>query len=941
MDLAVSARGDLGGLLARLRDLGMLPGDVAVSGTVDLSARVAGRSASQGGAGFGVNVDRFVLVEKDARIEARGSIGADGAMDVSAKGSGDLGNLLGRARAGAPPVRGRFDFEATAKGPRDALLVSIPKFALDGDLRVTASGELRPTAAGDASVKANLRAQGRVDEAVALAKRLGFAFEFPLEGTLDADARVEGTVKAPVVPSFDVKLASAPLTLSAKGSVSADRRVTATASGSGDAALLRDLALRMKLADELPPVRGRIVFDAEAGGTADALAVPRAALSLREGPADLGVAGSMDAAGRIAADVTVSGTLARIAEFARDAGWTTTFLAPQGDLHLTAKVAGTRDRLAVPAADLRITGPTRMTASASWDPSAGVAVKGTIDGAIQPILDAAAQASGKPPQRLDGTLSVSFDASGPADRLAANVPAFSVRTQGLTVAGKAARAASGDTSGDARVTGSVADLLRVLAAFGAAEGTEASGALDATVSGSMVGGRAEGSLAATATDVAYTLSDGVFREPRIVVSAPRIVWDRERGTLEPVTLDIAADGAKLTAVIDRGAPKAAAPDAAPPPPPPPGASAPGPETGATGDLVIERSFVQRHPELFGADVSFDRLTAPFRFSGDISGGRTHAATWTGTLDAAVVNAVAPNVTLTRLAFKADLAGGRALLKPIEGVLNGGPLSGEASLGLVGDDPEHRIDLTVRDAKLDTALAPLLARASPVFAGAETGRTGGLAGVTAKLTARGFGSQRVRSSLNGSGEVVLKGAFVESTELLGAIFQFLGGSSRLEFGDARIPFDVRDGKVHTKEVALDAGTIAMKLGGDVLLDTQKIDYALKVKPRALGGAFEKYASLFDAEGYLPLRLKGSLSKPKLRGPDVGDALKEKAKDLLDGLLGKDDEDEKSAPRDGGGRKRRRDEKGADSEETPPPPPPPPPSKDPPPDDVPPPPPPPRR
>ena len=170
---------------------------------------------------------------------------------------------------------------------------------------------------------------------------------------------------------------------------------------------------------------------------------------------------------------------------------------------------------------------------------------------------------------------------------------------------------------------------------------------------------------------------------------------------------------------------------------------------------------------------------------------------------------------------------------------------------------------------------------------------------------------------------LVNAFVESTDLIGSVLQLLGGADRMEFANATVPFEVKDGRVHTGELAMDAVGLAMRIGGDVVLEGQKVDYAFRIKPTATGGAFERYLTFLDPEGYLPLKIKGTLSKPKLRAPDIKDAVKNQLEGLLDGVLGggKKDDAPKDPEKGGKGRKKKKADEAPATDDVPPPPPPP--------------------
>ncbi len=927
VDIRATAQGDLGGLLARVRDLGFLPQEFSVNGSLDAAVRLAGRSASAGGTGFTTTIEKLTLTESDVRIEATGSLAADGAIDMTAKGEGDLGKLLGRAKTagaaagGVDPsaIRGRFAFDASAKGPAGALVLSLPRFRLDGDLQIDASGEYRP----DGALAAKVRAQGKVEEALALAKRLGIDVNLPagsLTGTFDADADVRGTAKVPEVPKFTLKLATGPLSMDVTGAIAADKSIRASATGSGDVELLRDLAIRAGFveAPKVPAARGRLTFDVTAAGNTDAVALPTIVAKLRDSHADVDVTAALETSGRISGGVLVTASLDELARFARSSGYVAKDLRPGGTLRLTATVGGTRSHIQVPQAELTITGPAKIDVKASYDATETIHAAGTLTGALQPILDLAAQWTGEAPRRLDGTIDAAFGVDGTLAKPLATLPKLDIRAGTLAVSVRGAREADGALKADANVRGGVDELLRVLGAFGVAADVEATGALDATVGVSLTGPKALANVVATVAslDLRKPLVGGApFRESRIALTMPRIDYDLDTGRLEPVDVTFEGTGLNLTAKV---------------------AMTQGPPerdgtaqrlVSATGSAFVDEAFVKNHSEMFGPDISFARAELPFRFEGDVAHGRTNAAGWTGGFDASVTSFRAPHLVVETLTTTGKFDGGVLTLHPLKGAVNGGTLDGRIALGLVGEKPRHRIELTGKDITIDGNLAPLVAKVSPLFGG-ENGKMGGKVGVTMDLAASGLDGKSIESTLDGQGVMDLDGAYVESTDLVGAILELLGSGGRMEFAKTKVPFTVKDGKVRTGDLAMDAAGLAMRIGGDVDLASQKIDYGFRIKPTKAGGAMDKYLTFLDPEGFLPLRIKGTLTKPKLRAPDLKDALKNQLEGALDGLLGgKKDEkkdppktDEEPAPPKKGGKGRNRKTEGTGGTEEPPPPPP---------------------
>ena len=928
LDLRTTANGQLGGLLERARALGMLPSGFSVRGTLDAAVDVKGRAGATGDGALGFTIGRLVLAEDDARIEVKGAA-TTSTVDLTASGAGDLGKILGRAQAagvqgpGLDAISGSFSFEASAKGPVEALVVNVPRFKLDGPFAVDASGGMQPQ--GD--ITGNLHVVGKMGDALDLARKVGLAQKFPflgrdlgLDGTLRADAQITGTAKAPQVPDFTLSVATSALTLDAKGSVAADRSIRATAKATGDVAKLADLAVAAGFVAKLPPVSGRLTVDVEAGGTADAVTVPKFSAVLTDGPATADVRGSMLAGGKIAGSIAADAALADLCRIALDAGWLDRTLTPAGRVTLSGGISGTLDQVVVKSAEMRVSGLVNLTASGSLDETGFVKASASFDGPLQPVLDVAAQWTGGTAARVVGTLAGSVTAEGSKDRLAVRLPNFAVRTGGVTLEANGSRDATGDAIGTANVRGPVADLVAALRAFGVAEDVTATGVLDGTVEGKLAGRRVTGSVIAAIANLDLEkpqVGGAAFREPRAAFSASGIIYDLDTRRLEPVQARVECEGAKVEATLDVQEGPAQA------------GSVPTRTVHATGSLLFEEAFARNHAELL-SNVRFTRVRGPFGFTGDVSQGRAAAAGWTGNADLDIEGLVAPYVDSGRAHAVAKLADGVIVLDPIEGVVNGGPVTGTARIGIAGDAPEHSVDLVGKDVAISGDLAPLVAHASPLFAVGEHGKTGGKAGIDVHLKARGLGSAAIKRSLAGKGTLGLKDAFVESGDWIGMLLSLVGSSGRMDIAPMDVPFEVGNGQVKTGDVAMDAVGLLMHLGGQVGLDG-KLDYGLRLKPKQGSSAFDKLKSFLDADGWLPLRLEGKVSKPKLRAPDLKDALLDKLGDLFGGDKKDADKKDTDKPDDttddgdkpGGGGKKGRKKKPAPqqppaSEEPPPPP-----------------------
>lgn len=360
------------------------------------------------------------------------------------------------------------------------------------------------------------------------------------------------------------------------------------------------------------------------------------------------------------------------------------------------------------------------------------------------------------------------------------------------------------------------------------------------------------------------VGDGTFREPRLAIELPALRYDLDAKRLDPAKAQLEMNGAKV------GLTKAALADGV---------------LSLEGRIDADETFAKGHPELLSG-ASFTKLTGTFAFAGDVTQGREKAKDWKGGFELDAAGVTAPHVSLSTAKLPGKIADGFVTIDPIKAVLNGGPVEGNARIGLLGERPEHHLVLTGKDVQLDADLAPLVAHASPLFALGEDGKTGGKASVDVDLTAHGFGAAQIKKTLTGKGTVGLADAFVQSTGWIKELLDLAGTNGRLDLAKVSVPFEVKDSKVQTGELPMEGLGLLLRMGGYAGLDG-KLDYALRVKLKSGGGKLGEFASLFDPDGYLPLRLGGTISKPKLKLPDLKDALKAGLGGLLD--RGKKDDD----------------------------------------------------
>lgn len=236
-----------------------------------------------------------------------------------------------------------------------------------------------------------------------------------------------------------------------------------------------------------------------------------------------------------------------------------------------------------------------------------------------------------------------------------------------------------------------------------------------------------------------------------------------------------------------------------------------------------------------------------------------------------------------------LQGGTLAARSIAGTVNGGGVKGTAALGLAGDAPVHFLQLAAEGVEVDRSMAWLLKQVVPIFAVAESGVVSGRLKLDLRLDGKGPDWTAVKPNLAGKGLLEVSGGGVTGSGILVEVLELLGGARGMEFATVATEFAVRDQRVWNERLTVNGKEHAMVLKGSTTFDG-RLDYSVGAKYLKMGPKrAERIRPLLDEEGNLPFGLGGTLSKPKVKPPDMKkvlgnvaeDLLKKKLRDLLGG------------------------------------------------------------
>ncbi|MFQ5845377.1 MAG: AsmA-like C-terminal region-containing protein [Planctomycetota bacterium] len=216
-----------------------------------------------------------------------------------------------------------------------------------------------------------------------------------------------------------------------------------------------------------------------------------------------------------------------------------------------------------------------------------------------------------------------------------------------------------------------------------------------------------------------------------------------------------------------------------------------------------------------------------------------------------------------------------------GVGERGRLSGDGRLPLRGDG-EWEVRLDATDVQIEGGVQRLARALFPLAASDRAPVTGRFQGRFA-LRGRGKTWERIKPTLQGDGQVSL----IELTVPPGALATMLAGwagrrADPLELNDAGARFDIAQGWVNFQRLSARGDQVRYDLRGRVSLDG-RLDLVMDGMPllRRYGGKTHEQVARYLKE--IPIRIRGTTSRPIPRFPRTEDLLGSLSKDAVEGAL----------------------------------------------------------
>ncbi len=209
----------------------------------------------------------------------------------------------------------------------------------------------------------------------------------------------------------------------------------------------------------------------------------------------------------------------------------------------------------------------------------------------------------------------------------------------------------------------------------------------------------------------------------------------------------------------------------------------------------------------------------------------------------------------------------------------GRVSGHGELLLSGPRG-WSFTLALARADLDDDLRPIVAAVFPVLAQplAQTAAAGTL-GATVTLTGAGLHWAQVRPTLGGHGTLQLRDLVLPPGSLLVDLAALAGHDGKaMTLREAAVEFDVADDWVTLTRVTADGAIATLPLTGRVSL-AGALDLRFDLMPILAGFGGGAYQAVAAHATSLPVRIRGTVSKPELAPPTAGDV----GRSLLGGAL----------------------------------------------------------
>lgn len=273
----------------------------------------------------------------------------------------------------------------------------------------------------------------------------------------------------------------------------------------------------------------------------------------------------------------------------------------------------------------------------------------------------------------------------------------------------------------------------------------------------------------------------------------------------------------------------------------------------------------------------------------------------GRLEMTVPSLEAYGFGVSDLVVKGDMANGIGKITEGTGKLNEGTVKVTGDIDLTGEETKFNASADMKRVRIVKAWQPAIARLIPLFAGIGVS-AGGFISMDLKATGEGDRWETINPRLFGDGAFLLTEGRIDGAPILEALGLALGFNPNMDIKDINTDFQIKNGGIYQDGFVADLGSLQIKMAGTTFLDG-RLDYDLGIKPVSNEPAnWQRFVSLLSTDGFLAMKLTGTVDSPSPGLPDAGKLIEAGAKKLigdgLSNLLGGKTKDGENKKKSGG-------------------------------------------
>jgi AsmA protein len=239
--------------------------------------------------------------------------------------------------------------------------------------------------------------------------------------------------------------------------------------------------------------------------------------------------------------------------------------------------------------------------------------------------------------------------------------------------------------------------------------------------------------------------------------------------------------------------------------------------------------------------------------------------------------VASKAKISDLLVQIKAQNGIFNLDPLQLSLYQGNVNGNGNFNVQTNTPKTRINMNVASVQVGPLLRDVL----------EKDILEGVTNAQLKLSMSGDNADKIKQTLNGSGQLRFNDGAVVGIDLAGMVRNVKGAFGlaqksserpRTDFSELNAPFTIENGLFNTPQTSLKSPLIRVIAAGNANLVTEALDF--RVEPKVVG-TIKGQGDTGDRKGFMvPVIVSGTFSNPRF-APDLAGVAKKQLQDALQG------------------------------------------------------------